>query len=260
MTAPRIARRVLAGTTIWTAGRGPSLVCVHGGPGFDHTYLVEPLLPLARRFRLVFYDQLGSASRGRLTPARLVEQLRALLVALGGEDPPGLLAHSWGTYLALACLAHGRTPRLRGVLLVSPVGLARERFDRSQARQMRKFPKELRDRMREPDGLDLALVRDLTPYYLAPSNRGKVTLAVSHYDGSAAGRLLAGLGDYDFRGLCGSLPAPTHLVYGQEDAYRPRDTREIHACALVTTMPFAGHFPFAEQPQAFRSLAEAALR
>jgi pimeloyl-ACP methyl ester carboxylesterase len=248
---------VIAGTPVWTAGSGPTLVIVHGGPGFDHTYLVEPLLPLAAEFRLVFYDQPGSAEGRQLTPALLVDQLRELLAALGSNAAPAVLAHSWGTCPALGCFA-GAAPRVRALILVSPVALTRERFNRSQARQWKRFPAQLRARLAGSSGLDLQTLSELTPYYLARVNRGRVDVRIPHYDAAAGQQLLAALGDFDFRPLCGSLPARTHLIYGQDEAYRPSDTAEIHACAAVTTLPRAGHFSFAEQPHAFRALVAAA--
>ena len=43
-------------------GEGPTIVVLHGGPDFDHTYLLPELDRLAGAFRLVYYDQRG---RGR---------------------------------------------------------------------------------------------------------------------------------------------------------------------------------------------------
>jgi proline iminopeptidase len=43
-------------------GSGPPIIVVHGGPDFDHAYLLPELDRLAGRARLVYYDQRG---RGR---------------------------------------------------------------------------------------------------------------------------------------------------------------------------------------------------
>lgn len=43
-------------------GRGQPLIVVHGGPDFDHGYLLPDLDRLADAFRLIYYDQRG---RGR---------------------------------------------------------------------------------------------------------------------------------------------------------------------------------------------------
>jgi pimeloyl-ACP methyl ester carboxylesterase len=43
-------------------GRGQPVIVLHGGPDFDHSYLLPDLDRLADAFRLVYYDQRG---RGR---------------------------------------------------------------------------------------------------------------------------------------------------------------------------------------------------
>src|SRR5436190_19256476 len=43
-------------------GRGEPLLIVHGGPGASHDYLLPYLLPLARRHKLLFIDERGSAA------------------------------------------------------------------------------------------------------------------------------------------------------------------------------------------------------
>jgi proline iminopeptidase len=52
-------------------GTGTPLLILHGGPGFDHTYLLHQMSALAEHCRLVFYDQRASgASRGQAQPSR----------------------------------------------------------------------------------------------------------------------------------------------------------------------------------------------
>ena len=58
-------------------GAGPPIVVVHGGPDFDHAYLLPELDRLADSFRLVYYDQ-----RGR---GRSAEGVRAEDVTLRSE-------------------------------------------------------------------------------------------------------------------------------------------------------------------------------
>src|SRR5437763_17020292 len=40
-------------------GRGQPIIVLHGGPDFDHRYLLPDLDRLADRFRLIYYDQRG---------------------------------------------------------------------------------------------------------------------------------------------------------------------------------------------------------
>jgi pimeloyl-ACP methyl ester carboxylesterase len=54
--------RVLIGNTplyLREAGRGHPLIVLHGGPDFDHSYLLPDLDQLADEFWLIYYDQRG---------------------------------------------------------------------------------------------------------------------------------------------------------------------------------------------------------
>ena len=44
------------------SGKGPPIIVLHGGPDFDHSYLLPDLDRLASTYRLICYDQRG---RGR---------------------------------------------------------------------------------------------------------------------------------------------------------------------------------------------------
>jgi proline iminopeptidase len=87
-------------------GSGPPVIVLHGGPDFDHSYLLPDLDRLADTFRLIYYDQRGrgrSADNVRpedVTIASDVSDLEALRQHFG-LDAPALLGHSWGAVLAL---------------------------------------------------------------------------------------------------------------------------------------------------------------
>lgn len=87
-------------------GEGQPVIVLHGGPTFDHYYLLPDLDRLADAFRLIYYDQRGrgkSAGGVRSEDVSLqsdlddLEAVRASLVA----GPVALLGHSWGGLLAL---------------------------------------------------------------------------------------------------------------------------------------------------------------
>jgi hypothetical protein len=62
--APRDSRVPAGGASLYAReiGRGQSILVLHGGPDFDHAYLLPDLDRLANRYRLIYYDQRG---RGR---------------------------------------------------------------------------------------------------------------------------------------------------------------------------------------------------
>jgi proline iminopeptidase len=124
--APRETRVPVAGTSLYAreVGRGRPLIVLHGGPDFDHAYLLPDLDRLGDAFRLVYYDQRG---RGRSAAGVRPED-----VSLASEiadlervrrhfrlDAPAILGHSWGAVLALEyALRHPR--RVSHLVLMNP--------------------------------------------------------------------------------------------------------------------------------------------
>lgn len=87
-------------------GQGQPIIALHGGPDFDHLYLLPDLDRLADSFRLIYYDQRG---RGRsaanvqsedVTLQSDVDDLDSLRAHLQ-LDVVALLGHSWGGLLAM---------------------------------------------------------------------------------------------------------------------------------------------------------------
>ena len=101
--------RVPVGDTslyVRTVGQGRTTIILHGGPDFDHAYLLPDLDRLKDAFQLIYYDQRG---RGRsadnvqpqdVTLASDVEDLDSVRRHFR-LDAPVILGHSWGTVLAL---------------------------------------------------------------------------------------------------------------------------------------------------------------
>lgn len=109
----------------------PVLICLHGGPGFDHSTLKEGLSPLADVAQLVFVDQRGNGRSDRSTPERWnldtwIDDIPAFCEALEVERPM-LLGQSFGGFVALGVAA--RYPQLPAKVIVSS-SAARVRMDR----------------------------------------------------------------------------------------------------------------------------------
>ena len=72
-----------------SAGSGPVVVVVHGGPGMDHRLLLPQFDSLLPGFQVVLYDQrfcgrsTGCDDLSRLTMPQMVEDLEALRIGLG---------------------------------------------------------------------------------------------------------------------------------------------------------------------------------
>ena len=87
-------------------GDGHPIVVLHGGPEFDHTYLLPELDRLAAAFRLVYYDQRGrgrSASGVRAEDVDLRSEIEDVdrVRRHFGLESVAVLGHSWGGVLAM---------------------------------------------------------------------------------------------------------------------------------------------------------------
>jgi proline iminopeptidase len=95
-------------------GQGQPLLVLHGGPDFDHNYLLPDMDHLSDSFRLIYYDQ-----RGRGKSARNVQPEEVTLES-EMKDVEGLreyfqlesvamLGHSWGGVMAMEyAIRHSR--------------------------------------------------------------------------------------------------------------------------------------------------------
>lgn len=124
--APRENRVPVGKASLYTRtiGRGQPLIVLHGGPDFDHGYLLPDLDRLADAFQLIYYDQRG---RGKSADGVVAED-----VTLGFDvddldkvrqhfrlESAALLGHSWGAVLALEyALRH--PDRVSHLILMNP--------------------------------------------------------------------------------------------------------------------------------------------
>lgn len=102
----------------------PPLLCIHGGPGSEHSpYLT--LLPLVTDRALIFYDQLDSGRSDipndskNWRVARFVDEIDPIRRAFGAERLH-VMGHSWGGTIALEYAAR-RPAGLASTVLASPL-------------------------------------------------------------------------------------------------------------------------------------------
>ena len=105
-------------------GRGTAVIVLHGGPDFDHGYLLPELDRLSDSFRLIYYDQRGrgrSAHNVRPDDVTLASDLEDIdrVRRHYKLDRVVLLGHSWGAVLAVEYALRNPT-RVSHLILMNP--------------------------------------------------------------------------------------------------------------------------------------------
>jgi len=246
----------------------PTVVALHGGPGFDQGYLRPGLGPLRDLAQLVFVDLRG---QGRSAPVLVetctLEQMADDVVAVCGRlglDQPVLLGHSAGGFVALqAALRH---PESVGALILANTmathapepdpgapGLIERGGPEAAAVAARMFGGDFSPETGEAFG------RLVAPYYAAPGHEelpGRL-LALSRAATDVMRFYFAGpASQYDVRGRLPHIHVPALVIAGDYDwVCPPAAARTIAAGipgARLAVLDNAGHFSFSEQPEQFR--------
>ncbi len=259
-------------------GSGPPLICLPGGPGRAAAYL-EDLGGLADTRTLVLLDARATGhSEVPTDPAslrfdRLAEDVEALRVHLGLERAD-VLGHSAGCLVAQAWAA-AHPDRVGRLVLVTP-------SDRLQGGDRGDVPAIRAGRAEEPWYPDAAqaqdalldappaqaqaLVRATRPFFYGRwDERTQEHAATADRQSSRRAELgfAAGAAEVDLDSLTTALAAvraPVLVVGGERDAltgvasvYR---VAESFPAATADVVPHAGHFPWVDEPAAFRAVVE----
>jgi proline iminopeptidase len=270
-------------------GRGEPIIVLHGGPDFDHEYLLPDMDLLADSFRLVYYDQRGrgrSFSGGPADEVDLegeIDDLDAVRASFGLERVT-LLGHSWGALLAMeyatrrphrvACLILMNTaPASHAGVLAFREGLRRRRTP-EQSERMTALRSDPRYRAGDPttdleyyrihfastlaraDQLD-SVIRHLRSSF---TSRGIVTAR------AIEDRLYAqtwDAEDYDLIARLRRLRIPTLFLHGDGD-FVPievvREAADAISGSRVVVLADCGHFAYLEQPDQVRAAIAELLR
>ncbi len=262
-------------------GTGPRLLCLPGGPGRASAYL-EDLGGLSDERTLVLLDARATgASEVPADPStlrfdRLAEDVDALRAHLG-EQRVDLLGHSAGAIVAQAYAA-AHPERLRSLLLVTP-------SDALQGGSRSDVPAVRASRSAEPWYAEAAeaaaaladaapaqrqpLVRATRPFlYGRWDERAQVHAASADRQSSRRAELGFGAGDeqVDVAGLLAALArleVPVLVVGAERDAATGLASVDaVAACfprAETAVVPRAGHFPWVDEPEAFRAVVSSFL-
>lgn len=276
---------IVNGTRIWfdVEGAGlvpdgpvmrarPTLVLLHGGPGFDHSSFKPAHSTLTDTAQILYVDHRGNGRSGYSDPSRWTldqwaDDLRALFDTLG-LDAPVVLGLSFGGFVAQALAL--RHPRHVGKLVLSSTA-ARFRLDRC----LDTFLKLHGTRAREvaeafwtdAGNLDKvrAYVAECFPLY-NPTPRPEFSDARSTFNPAMLRHFFEPGGEgfrFDFREGLKDIRCPTLVLGGDLDPVTPiADSDDIAAALPDTLVRYerfvgAGHGVGRDQPDRyFASLRE----
>ena len=256
-----------------SVGTGSPVIILSGGPGFD----VDYMLPVADAFpthRRILLEQRGTGrTRGAkltaddMTLAAVVQDVEALRLHLKLERL-FLVGHSWGGMLAMAYAA-AHPDRIDRLILIDSGGPTLEFAtwfeDNIRARlrpedaEAERYWKEAAKRGVSADKAEIESVKAITPAYFFDRAKGlafAAQLADDALDAEGSAMLFTDLAkSYDVRAGLRALDRPTLIVHGHQDPIGDKTAEDLHALLKSSTLTYldkCGHFPWLEQPEAFR--------
>ena len=258
-------------------GHGVPIVVVHGGPDFDHEYLLPEMDRLAGSFHLVYYDQRG---RGRsffgvlpegITMATEVDDLDRVRAWFGFESI-AVLGHSWGGLLAME-YAIRHPDRVSHLILMNSAPASRAdavALREELARRRSPAQSERMDELRSDPRFRAGDIESEAEYYrihfgTALNNPDHLDVVVRRLraafteDGVVAARAIEdrlyqdtwSRDQYDLIPALARLDIPTLILHGDHD-FVPIDGINRIAEAIpgsrLVVLADCGHFAYLEQP------------
>jgi pimeloyl-ACP methyl ester carboxylesterase len=256
-TAPKMLNAPPNKLVAASIGQGPELLVFHGGPGFDHQYLVPHLKFLADRHTVTFFDQVpegGLEGKRGVAFADLCAVASAVVRSRAVNSCARVFAHSFGSLVLLECLRQWPELQIDG-LLVSPVPTTRASFDLMRNCLFSRMPPETLVAITAAPltRWPAAQVKVMLPYYVSPGSNPD--LDALSFDFGVYTSVYDSLDCFDYRAETARLNK-CHIIRGKDDFIdREMICDVIAKCASDLVLPSAGHFPFAEQPDPFRKAA-----
>jgi proline iminopeptidase len=259
-------------------GQGTAIIVLHGGPDFDHSYLLPELDRLSDSYRLIYYDQRG---RGRSADGVQPED-----VTLASDiadldkvrqffklDSMVLLGHSWGTVLALEYAL--RYPQhVSRLILMNPGPASTEDYKQLRKEWLEKRPDDMERRKAiaasavyqqgDPEAVTAYYRIHFKPTFARSENYETFMARLSSSftrQGILKSRAIEArlmnvswaLPDYDLLPKLKHLRTPTLVIYGDHEfipAATPEHISQAMPHARLVTLKDCGHFTYMECPAA----------
>lgn len=261
-------------------GQGRPTIVLHGGPDFDHRYLLPELDQLSDSLRLIYYDQRGRGSSAldvepeAVTIESEMEDLEDLRAYFGLETV-AVLGHSWGGLLASE-YAIRHPQRVTHLVLMNSAPLSHDDLVRFRSGRQTREAAELekmkalaatpryqsgdlkadaeyyrlhfRAALRKPEHVDQIVGRlrlGFTPASIVKARAIEFRLYDQTWSSS----------QYDLLPKLAGLRIPTLVIHGEHD-FVPLECDEHIADAIpgakLVVLSECGHFPYLERPDELR--------
>jgi proline-specific peptidase len=245
----------------------PTLLYLHGGPGFDHAYFKPSPAALIDAAQFVYLDQRGQGRSDRVpVESCTIEQMAfdaATFCRALGIERPAVLGHSFGGFVALHLAIHH--PGVVGSLILVDTAASSADMAGAMQRLEERYGAEVRSAAEPVFGGDFSeaamteFMRLVAPAYVHdPEKMGPVleTWGRSSFNTEVAAHYFANRAAlYDVRDRLGEIRVPTLVVVGENDWLIPPGASRVVAegvpGAELVVIPRAGHFPFHERPEAY---------
>jgi proline iminopeptidase len=269
-------------------GRGTAIIVLHGGPDFDHNYLLPELDRLSDSYHLIYYDQRGRGSSADgvkpedVTLASDIADIEKVRQYYHLESMV-LLGHSWGTVLALEyALRHPK--RVSRMILMNPAPASTDDYQQLRKDWLEKRADDMQKRKAiadtaaykegNPDAVIAyyrihfkpALVRRedyeklITRMQAGFIRQGKEGIIKARAVESRLMNDTLSLPEYDLLSSLKSVKIPTLVITGDRE-FIPATTAEHIAQAIpnarIVILKGCGHFTYMESPDAVHKQIDA---
>jgi len=245
----------------------PTMLVLHGGPGYDHAYFKPSPPALVDAAQIVYLDQRGQGRSARVpVESCTVDQMAddaAVFCRTLGIERPSVLGHSFGGFVALHLAL--RHPDLVGSLILVDTAASSADVDGAMERLEELYGLEVRTAAEPVFGGDVSeeamekFGRLVTPAYAhSPERVGPVleTWGRSTFTQEVASHFFGNLAAlYDVRERLGEISVPTLVMVGESDWLIPPSASRVIAEGIpgaeLIVIAEAGHFSLVERPEAY---------
>jgi proline iminopeptidase len=245
-----------------TIGQGFPCLVMHGGLGFDHTYLHPWLDPLGDTLQLIYYDHRGNGRSGRpdkktMSHAQFAADADALASHLGHEKVV-VMGHSYGGFIALEFAL--RHPDRLSHLILLDTAPALNNLEEIEANALRMgATEEMMTVLQESWSTDEEMRQRLEiiwPLYFKNYDSDIAARLVGNCIVSIAGNACEGEAEaYNVTPRLGEIQIPTLVLVGREDFVCPPSQAHILCKGIpnseLVIFEDSGHLPYVEEPGLF---------